>query len=73
MARNAPWRSPLADPAIVGERIVQALLSGRRELQWGAGERMLTIAYRAMPWLVAELMARHHALFVRIMSSENDD
>ena len=73
MARNAPWRSPLADPAIVGERIVQALLAGRRELQWGAGERMLTILYRAMPWLVSELMARHHALFVRIMSSDHDD
>jgi short-subunit dehydrogenase len=73
MARNAPWRSPLADPAIVGERIVQALMAGQPELQWGAGERMLTILYQAMPRLVSGLMARHHALFVRIMSSENPD
>lgn len=73
MARNAPWRSPLADPAIVGERIVQALLAGRRELQWGAGERVLTLVYRAMPWLVSALMAHQHALFVRIMNTNRDD
>jgi short-subunit dehydrogenase len=73
MARNAPWRSPLADPAAVGERIVQALLAGRRELQWGAGERLLTMLYRAAPWLVAGLMARQHPLFVRIMSGDADD
>jgi hypothetical protein len=34
---------------------------------------MLTILYQAMPWLVSQLMARHHALFVRIMSSDHDD
>jgi short-subunit dehydrogenase len=73
MARNSPWRSPLADAEIVGERIVRALLAGRRELQWGAGERMLTILYQAMPWLVSGLMARYHALFVRIMTSDHDD
>jgi uncharacterized protein len=73
MARNAPWRGPLADPAIVGERIVRALLAGRREVQWGVGERMLTMWYQAMPWLVSELMARHHALFVRIMSRDQGE
>lgn len=72
MARNAPWRSPLANPASVGERIVRALIGGRRELQWGAGERMLTFVYRAAPWLVTELLARNHALFAQIMGGDRD-
>jgi short-subunit dehydrogenase len=73
MARNAPWRSPLADPAAVGERIVRALIAGRTELQWGAGERLLTMLYQAMPRLVAALLARQHPLFVRMMSGDRDD
>jgi uncharacterized oxidoreductase len=73
MARNAPWRSPLADPAIVGERIVRALIAGRHELQWGAGERLLTIVYHAAPGLVSALMARYHGLFVRMMTSDHND
>jgi len=73
MARNAPWRSPLADPAIVGERIVRALIAGRHELQWGAGERLLTILYHAAPGLVSALMVRYHALFVRMMSGGRHD
>jgi short-subunit dehydrogenase len=72
MARNAPWRSPLADPAIIGERIVRALIAGQREVQWGIGERLLTMVYHAMPGLVSALMARHHALFVRMMTSNDD-
>jgi short-subunit dehydrogenase len=68
MARNAPWRVGLADPLVVGERIVRALLAGRGELQWGAGERALALAYRAAPRLVAGLLARQHALFARIMN-----
>jgi short-subunit dehydrogenase len=71
MARNAPWRSPLADPTLVGERIVQALLAGRREVQWGLGERTLTLVYRAMPRLAEALMAHYYPLFVRMMSSDD--
>jgi short-subunit dehydrogenase len=73
MARNAPWRGPLADPAIIGERIVRALIAGQREVQWGMGERLLTMLYHTMPRLVEALMARHHALFVRMMTSNHDD
>jgi short-subunit dehydrogenase len=72
MARNAPWRSRLADPVAVGERIVRALIAGRGEMQWGAGERMLTILNRVMPRLVAALLARQHALFVRMMTGDRD-
>jgi short-subunit dehydrogenase len=71
MARNAPWRSPLADPAVVGERIVRALIAGRREVQWGAGERALTLLYGALPWLVEALLARYYRLFVRVMTDDH--
>jgi short-subunit dehydrogenase len=71
MARNAPWRSPLADPAVVGERTVRALIVGRREVQWGAGERTLTLLYHALPWLVEALLARYYRLFVRIMTDDH--
>jgi hypothetical protein len=73
MARNAPWRMPLADPASAGERIVRALAAGRREVQWGAGERLLMTIYRVMPRLVSALMARQHGLFVRIMTGSRHD
>jgi short-subunit dehydrogenase len=72
MARNSPWRVRLADPDAVGERIVQALLAGRREVQWGAGERLLTAVYHLAPRLVEAILARRHALFVRMMSGERD-
>jgi len=73
MARNAPWRTPLADPAIVGERIVRALIAGRHEVQWGAGERLLTMLYHAMPRLVSALLARRHALFVQMMTNNHEE
>jgi short-subunit dehydrogenase len=72
MARNAPWRSPLADPAIVGERIVRALIAGRHEVQWGTGDRLLTMLYHMMPHLVEALLARYYALFVRMMTGDHD-
>lgn len=72
MARNSPWRVPLADPLAVGERIVRALLDGRREVQWGAGERLLAAVYHVAPRLVEALLARQHALFVRVMSGGRD-
>jgi short-subunit dehydrogenase len=72
MARNSPWRMPLADPIAVGERIVRALIAGRREVQWGAGERLLTAVHHLAPWLVEALLARYHVLFARTMSGERD-
>ncbi len=70
MARNAPWRTPLAAPAQIGERIVRALLAGRREVQWGAGERLLIWLHHTLPWLVRPLLASQHAMFVRMMGGE---
>ncbi len=67
MARNAPWRTPLADPAQIGERIVRVLLAGRREVQWGAGEQLLTWLHHTLPWLVRPLLARQHRMFARMM------
>jgi short-subunit dehydrogenase len=73
MARNAPWRIPLADPAIVGERVVRALIAGRRDVQWGAGERLLTMLYQVIPRPLEALMARRHGLFVRMMTGGRED
>src|SRR6185295_19902000 len=70
MARNAPWRTPLADPGQIGERIVRALLAGRREVQWGAGERLLTWLHHTLPWLVRPMLARQHRMFARMMQPE---
>jgi short-subunit dehydrogenase len=72
MARNSPWRTSLADSMQIGERIVRALLAGRREVQWGASERLLTLLHHTLPWLVRPLLASQHGLFVRIMSRERD-
>jgi short-subunit dehydrogenase len=72
MARNAPFRTPLASPEQVGERVVAALAAGRRELRWGAGERLLTLLHRLLPGLVRPLLARNHAAFVRMLSEPGD-
>ncbi len=68
MARNAPFRTPLASPELIGERIVVALEAGRREVQWGAGERLLTLAHHLLPGLVRPLLARSHATFAHMLS-----
>jgi short-subunit dehydrogenase len=73
MARAAPWRLPLADPERVGERIVLALLAGRREVLWGAGERLLALAYGAAPGPVSALLARYRVLFARVMAGQRDE
>lgn len=52
-AARAGFRGlPLADPAAVGARIVQALEAGQQEAVWGAGERLLVRLHRLAPGLV---------------------
>jgi short-subunit dehydrogenase len=72
MARNAPWRMPLASPMLIGERIVRALVAGRHEVQWGASERLLTLLHHALPWLVRRLLASQRGRFARSMSGGRD-
>jgi uncharacterized oxidoreductase len=73
MARHAPWWTPLADPGVIGERIVRALVAGRQEVQWGAGERLLTLLYQTMPWLVRPVLAHQRLAFGRMMAAEPHD
>ena len=46
----------LATPERVGERIVQALLAGKRECIWWSGEHLLRLAYGFAPRLVDWLL-----------------
>ena len=54
---------PLENPERAGERIVVALVAGRRTLVWG-GERWLIGLYRMAPWLVEGALMRLRRRFV---------
>jgi short-subunit dehydrogenase len=53
----------LEDPDRAGERIVAALVAGRRTLVWG-GERWLIGLHRLAPWLVESALMRLRGRFV---------
>jgi short-subunit dehydrogenase len=53
----------LEEPERAGERIVAALVEGRRTLVWG-GERWLIGLHRAAPWLVEGALMRLRRWFV---------
>ena len=53
----------LEDPERTGERIVAALVAGRRTLVWG-GERWLIGLHRVAPWLVEGALMRLRRRFV---------
>lgn len=72
LARRSPWHVALADPEALGERIVRALIAGRRNVQWGAGERLLTGLYRGCPWLVRRVLAHYHAMFAHMFLEHHD-
>lgn len=73
MARNAPFHTPLATPERIGEQVVTALQAGRREVQWGTGERLLTLLHHLLPGLVRPLLARSHAVFERMLREPADE
>ena len=54
---------PMESPGRVGERIVAALVAGRRTLVWG-GERWLIGLHRVAPWLVKGALMRLRGWFV---------
>ncbi len=68
MARAAGLRRyPLADPDLVGERIVAAYLAGRREWRGGRGDRALALAHRLAPGLVGRALYAQRARVRRMM------
>jgi len=64
---------PLAAPEAVGERIVQALEADKRELVWGAGERLLVRLYCFAPRLVQRVLATQRTRFQRMFSTTDVD
>jgi len=70
MARAAGAPSfRLAAPELVGERIVAALVAGRRELLIGAGDRALALAYRLAPRLVQAVLRTQRRRFALMMAA----
>jgi short-subunit dehydrogenase len=71
IARKAPvWlvRSQSAEAA--GERIVAALAAGRKEVQWGAGERLLILLQRYAPHLLARGLGTQRRRLAHVMTRE---
>lgn len=62
-ARKSSCGYALEDPERAGERIVAALVAGRRTLVWG-GERWLIRLHRVAPWLVESALMRLRNHFV---------
>lgn len=60
-------RFPKRKPEVVGEQIVRALVSGRREIVFG-GDRALFLLYRVVPWLVRAVFRGQRGRFERMMS-----
>jgi hypothetical protein len=74
MARAAGLRYyPLASPDAVGERIVAALLAGRRTWRGSAGDRALALAYRLAPAFVRPIVRSQRARFRRMMTARTGD
>jgi short-subunit dehydrogenase len=58
---------PLADPDLVGERIVAAFYGGRREWRGNVSDRALTLTYRLAPGLVGRVLAMQRSRIRRMM------
>lgn len=71
MARKAPVRAPLLDPQWVGEQTVRAALARRFEVQWGLGDRLLRLLYRAAPSLVQRVLAHQHATLMHLFDERD--
>ncbi len=70
MARAAGLRAySLADPHVVGEAIVAALLAGRRTWHGSAGDSALTLAHRLAPAIIRPLLRSQRARFRRMMTA----
>lgn len=63
----------LASAEHVGERIVRALVAGRREWRGGSSERTLTLAYRFAPALIGLILRHQRPRFRRMMSAPGED
>ncbi len=60
-------RYPHADPDVIGERIVAAFCTGRREWRGGRGDRALALAYRLAPGLIERVLRAQRARVRRMM------
>lgn len=69
MSEGAGVRMRLASPDVVGARIVQAALKGRRELWCSLTDRWLARLQRFAPWLTRPILGWQRQRFERMMMS----
>jgi short-subunit dehydrogenase len=66
-------RFPKRKPEYVGERIVLALLAGRREITFRGIDRLLWQLYRFLPGLASDVLASQRHRFARMMAGRRSD
>ena len=69
MAQAAAFPQRLASPEQVGEKIVAALVAGRREAHWRSGELLAARLYQLAPWLVRRAFASQRRRFERALAA----